>query len=102
MVNAALVKMDALLSRMYEADIHGGRPCIAPEKLLRAMLLQVFYSVRSERQLMEQTQYNLLFRWFRPPEFDKSLRKPLIFRCSCDRNWHCRAISKGSLAGASG
>ena len=64
MVNAALVKMDGWFSGMYEADIKGGRPSIAPEKLLRAMLLQVFYSVRSERQLMEQTQYNLLFRWF--------------------------------------
>ena len=64
MVNVALVKMDASFSGMYEADIKGGRPSIAPEKLLRAMLLQVFYSIRSERQLMEQTQYNLLFRWF--------------------------------------
>lgn len=64
MVNEALVKMDGLFCGMYEADIKGGRPSIAPEKRLRAMLLQVFYSVRSERQLMEQTQYNLLFRWF--------------------------------------
>lgn len=64
MVNEALHKMDALLGKMYAADIKGGRPSIAPEKLIRAMLLQVFYSVRSERQLMEQTQYNLLFRWF--------------------------------------
>ena len=62
-VNVALVKMGTLFSGMYGADIKGGRPSIAPEKLLRAMLLQVFYSVRSERQLMEQTQYNLLFRW---------------------------------------
>src|SRR4029453_16949522 len=41
-----------------------GRPSIAPEKLLRALLLQVLYSVRSERLLMEQLHYNLLFRWF--------------------------------------
>ena len=41
-----------------------GRPSIAPEKLVRAMLLQVLYSVRSERQLVEQINYNLLFRWF--------------------------------------
>ncbi len=54
MVNTALAKMDVLFSRMYEADIKGGRPSIAPEKLLRAMLQQVLYSVRSERQLMEQ------------------------------------------------
>ena len=56
--------MDGLLSGMYGADIKGGRPSIAPEKLLRAMLLQIFYRVRPERQLMEQTQYNLLPRWF--------------------------------------
>jgi hypothetical protein len=54
----------ARFAGMYEADIKGGRPSIAPEKLLRAMLVQVLYSIRSERQLMEQTQYNLLFRWF--------------------------------------
>ena len=41
-----------------------GRPSIPPERLLRALLLQAFYSVRSERQLMEQLDYNLLFRWF--------------------------------------
>jgi transposase len=41
-----------------------GRPSIAPERLLRSLLLQIFYSVRSERMLIEQLQYNLLFRWF--------------------------------------
>jgi len=41
-----------------------GRPSIAPEKLLRAMLLQALYSIRSERQLMERLEYDLLFRWF--------------------------------------
>ena len=64
MVNLALKNIEPLLSGMYAADIKGGRPSIAPEKLLRAMLLQIFYSIRSERMLMEQTQYNLLFRWF--------------------------------------
>ena len=63
-VNEALAKMDGKFSAMYEADIKGGRPSIAPEKLIRAMLLQVLYSVRSERQLVEQITYNLLFRWF--------------------------------------
>jgi transposase len=43
-----------------------GRPSVPPERLLRAALLQIFYSVRSERMLMEQMQYNLLFRWFVP------------------------------------
>ncbi len=54
MANAALAKMGRLFAGMYEAEIKGGRPSIAPEKLLRAMLLQVLYSVRSERQSMEQ------------------------------------------------
>jgi transposase len=49
-VNDALTKMDAKFSGMYEADIKDGRPSIAPEKLMRAMLLQVLYNVRSERQ----------------------------------------------------
>jgi transposase len=62
--NEALASMDERFSAMYEADVRGGRPSIAPEKLMRAMLLQVLFSVRSERQLVEQINYNLLFRWF--------------------------------------
>lgn len=85
MVNAALVKMDVLFSSMYEADIKGGRPSIAPEKLLRAMLLQVFYSVRSERQLMEQTQYNLLFRWFIGLSMDDAVWVPTVFSKNRER-----------------
>jgi transposase len=85
MVNAALVKMDVLFSAMYEADIKGGRPSIAPEKLLRAMLLQVFYSVRSERQLMEQTQYNLLFRWFIGLSMDDAVWVPTVFTKNRER-----------------
>ena len=49
---------------MYEADINCGRASIAPEKLMRAMLLQMVYSVRSERELLAQIECNLLFRWF--------------------------------------
>lgn len=56
-----LVSLDAEFERLYEGT---GRQSIAPERLLRASLLQAFYSVRSERQLMEQIDYNLLFRWF--------------------------------------
>jgi transposase len=63
-VNDALAAMDAKLSAMYEADVKGGRPSIAPEKLMGAMLVPVLHSVRSERQLVEQIHYNLLFRWF--------------------------------------
>jgi transposase/rhodanese-related sulfurtransferase len=79
MVNEALAKMDDLFSRMYEADIKGGRPSIAPEKLLRAMLLQILFSVRSERQLMEQTQYNMLFRWFIGLAMDDAVWVPTVF-----------------------
>ena len=60
-VDDVLVALDADFGRLYEGT---GRQSIAPERLLRASLLQAFYSVRSERQLMEQINYNLLFRWF--------------------------------------
>ena len=60
-VNEVLLALDADFSAIYAAF---GRPSIAPEKLLRGSLLQAFYTIRSERQLMEQLDYNLLFRWF--------------------------------------
>ncbi len=60
-VDEALAVLSPELDGMYAL---GGRPSIAPEKLLRALLLQAFYSLRSERQLMKQLDYNLLFRWF--------------------------------------
>lgn len=61
LVDAILSSMSALFDARYS---HTGRPSVAPERLLRALLLQVLYTVRSERQLMEQLDYNLLFRWF--------------------------------------
>ena len=61
LTNAALLEMSGEFEALYS---HTGRPGIAPEKLLRALLLQAFYSIRSERQLMEQLEFNLLFRWF--------------------------------------
>ena len=61
LTNAALVEMSGEFEALYSRT---GRPGIAPEKLLRALLLQAFYSIRSERQLMEQLEFNLLFRWF--------------------------------------
>ena len=60
--NQALVLLQPALAALYAPRM--GRPSIAPEKLLRAMLLQAFYSIRSERQLMERLDYDLLFRWF--------------------------------------
>ena len=85
MVNEALAKMGSLFAQMYQADVKGGRPSIAPEKLLRAMLLQVFFSVRSERQLMEQTRYNLLFRWFIGLSMDDQVWVPTVFSKNRDR-----------------
>jgi transposase len=85
MANAALAKMSDLFAGMYEADVKGGRPSVAPEKLLRAMLLQVLYSVRSERQLMEQVQYNLLFRWFIGLSMDDSVWVPTVFTKNRER-----------------
>jgi transposase len=61
LVNATLVSMEREFAALYAGT---GRPSIAPEKLLRAMLLQAFYSVRSERLLMERLEFDLLFRWF--------------------------------------
>jgi transposase len=62
LVNDALKALDADFSALYAQDT--GRPSIAPERLLRAMLLQAIYSIRSERQLMERLEFDLLFRWF--------------------------------------
>ena len=61
LVNEALAGMERDFAALY-APV--GRPSIPPEKLLRAMMLQAFYSIRSERQLMERLEYDLLFRWF--------------------------------------
>ena len=61
LVDEALAALSADFAGLYSKT---GRPSIAPEKLLRALLLQAFYTIRSERQLMEQLDYNLLFRWF--------------------------------------
>jgi transposase len=60
-VNEALVTIEREIASLYSGT---GRPSIAPERLLRAMLLQAFYSIRSERQLMERMEFDLLFRWF--------------------------------------
>jgi len=60
-VNEALTAIEREIASLYSGT---GRPSVAPEKLLRAMLLQAFYSIRSERQLMERIEFDLLFRWF--------------------------------------
>lgn len=60
-IDRSLARLEPQLSAMYASE---GRPSIAPEKLIRAMLVQILFSVRSERQLVEQLNYNILFRWF--------------------------------------
>ena len=62
-----------------------GRPSIPPERLLRAQLLQIFYSIRSERLLMEQLDYNLLFRWFVGMEMDEPIWNATVFTKNRDR-----------------
>lgn len=81
-VNDALATLDGEFSRLYASE---GRPSIAPEKLLRASLLQAFYSIRSERQLMEQLDYNLLFRWFVGLGVDDPAWVPTVFTKNRDR-----------------
>src|SRR5258706_441925 len=77
MVDEILKEMSPQFQKLY-SDV--GRPSIAPERLLRSLLLQIFYSVRSERMLIEQLQYNLLFRWFLGMEI--WTKRDGITRCS--------------------
>ena len=81
-VNDALASLDAAFDRLYAAE---GRPSIAPERLIRAGLIQILFSVRSERQLMEQMQYNLLFRWFVGLGIDDPVWVPTVFTKNRDR-----------------
>src|SRR5664279_4352374 len=76
LVDAVLAEMSKDFDGLYSQV---GRPSIAPERLLRALLLQVFYSVRSERLLMEQLNYNLLFRWFVGLSMDEPVWDPTVF-----------------------
>src|SRR5437763_10182783 len=71
-------RFDAMYARV-------GRPSIPPEQLIRALLLQIFYSVRSERLLMEQLDYNLLFRWFVGLGMDDDVWVPTTFTKNRDR-----------------
>jgi len=82
LVNEALGRLNGLFNIIY-ADT--GRESIAPEKLMRALLLQVFYSIRSERQLMEQMRYNLLFRWFVGLSLDDAVWNHSVFSKNRDR-----------------
>jgi len=82
MVDGVLKEMSPRFGRLY-AQV--GRPSIAPERLLRALLLQIFYSIRSERLLMEQLNYNLLFRWFVGMEMDEVVWHHAVFSKNRER-----------------
>jgi transposase len=82
MVEEALRGMSALFDQMYSEM---GRPSIAPEKLLRAQLLQMLYSVRSERLLMEEIDYSVLFRWFVGMNMDEPVWDATVFTKNRDR-----------------
>src|SRR5438876_84262 len=82
MVDEVLEVLSGDFEGMYAKT---GRPSIPPEKLLRALLLQAFYSIRSERQLMEQMEYNLLFRWFVGLSMDAAVWDATVFTKNRDR-----------------
>jgi transposase len=82
LVDTALLKLSPTFDRLYARE---GRPSIPPERLLRALLLQAFYTVRSERQLMEQLDYNLLFRWFVGLSTDDPVWDATVFGKNRDR-----------------
>jgi transposase len=82
MVDEILKEMSPQFAKLYS---NVGRPSIAPERLLRSLLLQIFYSVRSERMLIEQLQYNLLFRWFVGMEMDEEVWNHAVFSKNRER-----------------
>jgi transposase len=90
LVNAALERLSPQFERLYTPT---GRESIAPEKLLRALLLQAFYSIRSERQLMEQLTYNMLFRWFVGLSMDAPVWDVTVFTKNRER------LLAGDIAG---
>jgi transposase len=82
MVDEVLRALSSQFDRMYASQ---GRPSIAPEKLLRAQLLQMLYSIRSERLLMEEIDYSMLFRWFIGLNLDEEVWDPTVFTKNRDR-----------------
>ena len=82
MTDRVLATLSPKFTRMYSTI---GRPSIAPEKLLRTLLLQALYTIRSERLLMEQLEYNLLFRWFVGLNIDDPVWDPTVFSKNRDR-----------------
>src|SRR6202035_5861518 len=91
MTDQILSQLAPLFTVMYSQI---GRPSIPPEKLLRALLLQVLYTVRSERMLMEQLQYNLLFRWFVGLNMDEGVWDVTVFTKNRERLLKAEAARK--------
>src|SRR5262249_30137502 len=89
MVDTALRELSPEFARLYPKT---GRPSVPPEKLLRALLLQLLYSIRSERQLIEQLDYNLLFRWFVGLSMDDPVWDPAV----STKNW--KRLRRGDTA----
>lgn len=94
LVNEALVQLDRAFAKLYADE---GRPSIPPERLLRASLLQLFYSIRSERQLMERLDFDLLFRWFVGLGIDDPVWDATVFSKNRDRLLNTE-IAQGFLA----
>jgi transposase len=82
MVDEVLRSLSREFDRMYGSE---GRPSIAPEKLLRALVVQMLYSIRSERLLMEEIEYNILFRWFVGLNLDEEAWDATVFSKNRDR-----------------
>src|SRR6516225_11211718 len=82
MVDEVLSRLSPQFDRMYASE---GRPSIAPEKLLRAQVLQMLYSIRSERLLMEEIDYSILFRWFVGLNLDDEVWDATVFTKNRDR-----------------
>ena len=94
LVNEALGQLDASFDKLYSDE---GRPGIPPERLLRASLLQLFYSIRSERQLMERIDFDLLFRWFVGLGIDDPVWDATVFTKNRDRLLNTE-IAQGCLS----
>ncbi len=91
LVRDVLGELNLSLGRLYASE---GRPSIPPEQLLSALLLQVFYGIRSERQLMEQLDYNLLYRWFVGLSPDDPVWDPTTFTKNRDRLQNADVFAK--------
>ncbi len=89
-MDAALEQLSRRFDGIYAKGV--GRPSVPPEQLLRALLLQVLYTIRSERQLIEQIDYNLLYRWFVGLELDDEVFSATVFTKNRER------LLKGEIA----